>query len=260
MNTLPTIVLVHGAWHTPASYQTYIEALQERGFQVHCPHLPTCSGVSPPTASLSDDIVCVNNVVQSLVDAGDRVLLLMHSYGGVVGSSAIDGLSWTERQAAGQPGGVIHLLYLCAYILDAGVTPWSILQEAKVDHLWSQVIDTDSSGLSCFRDPNMGLFSRRADQDIVDKALQTMVRFPDAVMHCPTTGAAWKTIPTTYISTLDDWSVLNVYQQIMLERVRKQGIEVKLETYDADHSLFITRQEEMVEEAFKAATDERNAL
>lgn len=41
--SLPTVALVHGAWHTPANYQRYIDVLRARGFTVHCPHLPSCS-------------------------------------------------------------------------------------------------------------------------------------------------------------------------------------------------------------------------
>ncbi|KAJ5156759.1 hypothetical protein N7492_009562 [Penicillium capsulatum] len=259
MTSLPVVVLVHGAWSTPFGYQTYIDALRRQGFQVHCPRLPTCSDESPPTASLADDIACIEEVVRGLVEAGDRVLMILHSYGGVVGSSAVDGLSLTERKAAGHPGGVVHLLYVCGYILDVGTCVWNILEEAKFDHLWDQFIDTDANGLTLIKDPNLLLFSGRAEQEIVDRALQSLVRFPKPVLHTTVTAAAWKTIPTTYISTLEDYAVPLVYQEIMLKKVRKQGVELKVETYDADHSLYITKEKEMVDAAVKAATDERNA-
>lgn len=259
MSSLPTIVLVHGAWHTPPNYQTYIDALQKEGFKVHCPRLPSCSGISPPTATLSDDVTCIRQTVQSLVETGERVLMVMHSYGGAVATSALDGLSLAERKAAGQPGGVIHLLYLCAYILDSGSTCWGVLQDAKMAHLWDQFIDTQADGMSFPKDPNLLFFSRLAEQNTVDKALPHLVRFPDVCLHTPTTGAAWKDIPTTYISTVADYSVPKIYQDVMLEKVKKAGVEVKVKTYEASHSLFITMEKEMVDEAIEAASDERNS-
>lgn len=258
MSSLPTVILVHGAWNTPPNYKSYADALQMQGFKVYCPHLRTCSGVSPPTASLADDVAYVRNVVESVVEAGERVLMIMHSYGGVVGTGAVEGLSLSERKAAGLPGGIIHLLYLCAYILAPGSTIWGIVQDAGFDKLWDQYIDTSPDGSTVLKDPGLGFFSGNADQDVIEKALQTLVRFPSSVFHEETTGCAWKTVPTTYVSTLKDYAVPKAYQDIMLAKVRDQGAELKIEEYDADHSLFITMQNDMVNTALRAAGDERN--
>lgn len=260
MSSLLTVVLVHGAWHTPPNYQSYADALQAQGFKVHLPHLPTCSGALPPTASLADDVAHVREVVKSAVGAGEHVLMIMHSYGGAVGTGAVEGLSLAERSAAGLSGGVVHLLYLCAYILTPGSTIWGVVQEAGFDKLWDQYIDTAEDGSTVLKDPGVGFFSGKADQAVVDRALSTLVRFPSSVFHEKTTGSAWKTIPTTYISTLQDWAVPKTYQDIMLAKVREQGIDVKVEEYDADHSIFITRQNEMVQTALQAAADPRNAI
>lgn len=69
--TLPTIVLVHGAWHTPPNYQSYADALKVAGFKVVTPKLPSCNGASPPEASFVDDVQTVHAVVNSLVEAGE---------------------------------------------------------------------------------------------------------------------------------------------------------------------------------------------
>jgi hypothetical protein len=45
----------------------------------------------------------------------------MHSYGELVGSNAIaKELSFSHRDAAGEPGGVVHLFYLAAFVLAEG--------------------------------------------------------------------------------------------------------------------------------------------
>jgi hypothetical protein len=47
----------------------------------------------------------------------------MHSYGGLVGSNAISKeLSFAYRKQAGLLGGVIHLHYIAAFVLDVGQT------------------------------------------------------------------------------------------------------------------------------------------
>jgi hypothetical protein len=52
--------------------------------------------------------------------------------------------------------------------------------------------------------------------------------------------------------------VLKVYQDIMVDRVRKEGVVLRTEVYETSHSVFITRQQEMVQAAVNAAEDERN--
>ena len=52
---------------------------------------------------------------------GKTVVVVMHSYGGLVGSEAIpEELSYARRQAQGRPGGVIHLFFYSAFLLNDG--------------------------------------------------------------------------------------------------------------------------------------------
>lgn len=52
---------------------------------------------------------------------GKIVLMVQHSYGGLVGSEAvIERLSYEKRQALGLPGGVFHLFLYAAFLLDEG--------------------------------------------------------------------------------------------------------------------------------------------
>lgn len=48
------------------------------------------------------------------------MVVVAHSYGGVVASSAVEGLSKAARAQAGKPGGVIKVVYLAAFALDKG--------------------------------------------------------------------------------------------------------------------------------------------
>ncbi|KAH8704009.1 hypothetical protein BGW36DRAFT_287325, partial [Talaromyces proteolyticus] len=59
----------------------------------------------------------VLRIVEQLVESDQRVIMLMHSYGGAVGTDAVEGLSLSVRQSqkSGQSvGGVIHLT--CVHI------------------------------------------------------------------------------------------------------------------------------------------------
>jgi len=55
----------------------------------------------------------------------------MHSYGGLVGSEAtIEELSYINRQARGPPGGVIHLFFYAAFLLQEGQSVLSAFGES----------------------------------------------------------------------------------------------------------------------------------
>jgi hypothetical protein len=222
--------------------------------------LATCNGVLPPNASLPDDVACVRDVVTPLVDAGERVLKVMHSYGGLLGTDAVEGLSFSERQADGQPGGVIHLLYLCAYVLTPGTAIWDIVEEAGFAPMWDQYIDTAADGSTFPRDPDLAFFSGLSGPSVVDQARDTLVRFPMSALKTPAQGSAWRVVPVTYALTQQDYAVPRNYQDLMLQKIRGAGIHPRTEDYEASHSLFLTKQAEMVQLAWEAGQDPRNTI
>ena len=247
MTTLPTIVLVHGAWSTPPIYDPFIKALQAAGYTVHCSLLPTCSGTSSKSsdAKFSSDVTTVRDLVSSLADASTDVVLLMHSYGGAVGSSAIADLSSKQRAAQGLRGGVVHLLYLSAYILPVGGSVVGIVKEAGYWHLWDQVLDVGQDGSTFPKDPRLLLLGGLVEEK-QEQALKALVRFPAEPLEAEVTQTPWMDIPSTYVYTEQDYAVPLVYQDIMMKRVREAGVEVKEERFDCGHGVFLTHTEDMV--------------
>ena len=70
-----------------------------------------------------EDAAVIRAEATKLVEAGKDVIVLMHSYGGVVGTEAIhEDLSKSSRQAKGLSGGVTSLLYMCAFVLPVGAS------------------------------------------------------------------------------------------------------------------------------------------
>ena len=119
----PSVLIVHGAWHTPAHYQEVVYHLKQNGFEdVHCPRLPSATETLPltATANLEGDTAAIHSAIESFADLGRNTIVLMHSYGGVVGTNALDGLLAPQRKALGLPGGVIHIIYMAAFVQPAG--------------------------------------------------------------------------------------------------------------------------------------------
>ncbi|TEY39954.1 hypothetical protein BOTCAL_0446g00020 [Botryotinia calthae] len=157
--------------------------------QVLCPQLPSCNDKSPPVSSFREDVTAVRNIIKSLVEADERVFMAMHSYGGAVGTDAIEVLTFADRKSEGKSGGVIHLFYMCAYILVPGTSVWHIIQEVGFAHLRPQFIQNLDDGSRLPTNPSL-LFLGGVEQDIVDKALPNLVRSPISAFGTKTKGDA----------------------------------------------------------------------
>lgn len=120
--TLPNVVLIPEAWAAPKAYHKLIDALEAKTFKVNCPALPTSNGQQLPNSTIDADIQTVRETVQPLIDAGEGVTMLMHSYGGIAGSIGIEIITWKDRQARNLPGGVVRLIYVATFMPSEGQT------------------------------------------------------------------------------------------------------------------------------------------
>lgn len=116
----PTVLFSIGAWITPATFDAVRAKLAEKGIPSEAPAHPSI-GAEPPNKTLADDTASLRSVLTQLVEVeGKDVVVVGHSYGGVVASCAVEGLAKTDRKAAGQEGGVVRIIYLAAFALDKG--------------------------------------------------------------------------------------------------------------------------------------------
>ncbi|XXH03953.1 hypothetical protein Hte_010361 [Hypoxylon texense] len=114
----PTIFFVPGAWHDLWVFDDVRNALSNRGFETDASALPT-TGSESSSIGIAEDAAVVRPALLKLVDAGKEVVIVAHSYGGIVASNSIQGLSVDQRAADGKAGGILMLLYLAAFALPA---------------------------------------------------------------------------------------------------------------------------------------------
>lgn len=109
--TLPTIVLVHGAWADGSSWQSIIPRLQRAGYPV--------IAVQNPLTSVADDVANTKKVIDGIEGP---VIAVGHSFGG----AAITGA------AAGNPN-VKALVYIAAFAPEVGEPIGALLGEYPTD-------------------------------------------------------------------------------------------------------------------------------
>ena len=54
------------------------------------------------------------------MEKGKNVVLVMHSYGGIAGTNAVSGLEAELRREEGKEGGVVHCLFVAAFLVPKG--------------------------------------------------------------------------------------------------------------------------------------------
>ena len=233
----PVIVLVHDMWHTPELYWPYISALEQATFRVYCPLLPTCDLSLPPDRrSVVGDLLVVSGLLKSLFAAGNKVIMIMHGYGGTIGSNIPETLSFDYRAARGERGGIIHLLYMCAYILprDCSIADLG---------LWGNTTGTHNLPRNPQRDFFAGVHPEEAR-----RCIRLLVPIPEQVVRVRLKQDAWRHVPCTYLFTRNDCALWPELQRVMAEPVKKHGKRYGQKVYDAGHSVYLTHTREMVEE------------
>ncbi|KAI0446769.1 Alpha/beta hydrolase fold-1 [Xylaria telfairii] len=198
----PVIVLCPGAWCDAGYFRLTTDILEKAGYTCLAVYLPSVGSelrpkdAPPITHGLQTDANAVRDVVIPQLNAGHDVVLVCHSYGGVVSSEAVRGLDRASRGA--DTGAVIHLVYVAAIILDVGKLVWP--EDPPREEF---IVD----GELCWRNPeapNMDLWLAGFTEEQM-KLLVASVR--SHVRQCfkePTTHAGWRHIPGTYVIAKKD--------------------------------------------------------
>lgn len=112
----PVLIFIPGAWHTPEYFSDVVEKLESYGYECHALRLPSVGG--DDTTTVADDAAFIRKTTLPIIEAGKKVVLVMHSYGGVPGTESVKGgLAQKDREAIGRNGGVVGLVYLASFLI-----------------------------------------------------------------------------------------------------------------------------------------------
>lgn len=183
--------------------------MSEDGFNV--------SSVDLPFTGLHDDAAFLSNVLD---DADGEVILVGHSYGGMVISNAAEGKN-----------NVSHLVYLCAILLEEGMSMGAssdTSQESKIK------IEVDENLLSTVkRDAVISAFYKDVDLQIAQDAINLLRPFPIDSVNVGV-GEAWRDHPTTYVLCRNDEAITPQTQREM------SALADTVVEWDCGHSPFFS--------------------
>ena len=113
----PAIVFIPGAWLTPGQYTQLLDVLDSSGYRTFIQGLPSVNSQNPEAQTVTTDAAFVReHLILPQIREKREVVLVMHSYGGIPGPVAANGLSKQELSAQGKPGGIVGMIMLSAFI------------------------------------------------------------------------------------------------------------------------------------------------
>ncbi|KAH8662369.1 hypothetical protein BX600DRAFT_466285 [Xylariales sp. PMI_506] len=250
-------VIVPGSFAKPVGYTDLTAALKAKGQDSRTVDLPTVNdGTRLPPANVEDDIKEIRKTVVSALDDEanpQNVLLLVHSYGGIPGSSALRGLSKADRAAQGKETAVIGIIYLASWIPLEGKSLRDLAETFGLD-----IPEPFKSGVPGGYMPAVNeqmlpaIYSDIEDQARLAEYADVFSAHSSDSYSGLATYAAWKDIPSVTIIPGKDWILPTHIQELNYERVVKEGGKIERVFVDgASHGLSVTRVDLIVDNIVK---------
>jgi pimeloyl-ACP methyl ester carboxylesterase len=215
VDAVKDVVLVHGGFVDGSGWQPVYDRLTADGYRV--------SVVQNPTSSLDGDVIATRQV---LSEQAGRVVLVGHSYGGVV---------ITE---AGNHPSVAALVYIAAFAPDKGESVSTILGDTSpgaaipsIRPVGDGYFKLDRAG---FHESFAGDLPARLAAFMADSQVPWGV---DALVGA-VAQPAWRTKPSWYLVATEDQMIPVSSQRAMAERAGCVITEVS-----AGHSVYVSRPE-----------------
>lgn len=247
----PHIILIPGAWHKGSCYDRLIPFLRDCGYVATALTLPSV-GAEPPITSIDPDLAHVRKVVEPLLNDNQDVVVVMHSYAGVVGTTSLSGFAKRDRLANNQPGGVVALVYLCAWMPDIGQTVTD-LGGGRGGTLGASAVETEGDYLRHLKP--IEAFYHDLPRELAEQEAKKLVHHSAPTLGGVATYAAWRDIPTTYLVCNGDVTIEPAKQWGCIERARKKA-EIQVVECGSGHSPFLSMPE-VVSKVIRQAAGEK---
>ncbi|KAI0486006.1 Alpha/beta hydrolase fold-1 [Xylaria cf. heliscus] len=240
----PVLVFCPGAWCDPGYFRYTTDILTKAGYTCLTVSLPSVGSelrpkdAPPITHGLQTDANAVRDVVIPQLDAGHDVVVVCHSYGGVVTSEAVRGLDRASRGA--DTGAVIYLVYVAAILLDVGNLVWP--EDPPREFF---IVD----GELCWRNPeapDTELWLAGCTEEHLTLVLSSIRSHVRQCFKEPVTYDGWRHIPGTYVIAKRD-----LMPNMIAAAPEGHKFENIVEV-DADHFAFSSAPEQVADAIQKA--------
>jgi pimeloyl-ACP methyl ester carboxylesterase len=234
----PTIVLVHGAWAGPSSWDSVVRMLNDEGFRTATPTLAL--------TSLPGDVASVDAVLNQIPG---KKILVGHSYGGAVISGASFGRS-----------DVSALVYSAAFVPDAGDTLAGLGTGFTASGVIAHLVWTGTPfGFGSLAGIDPAYFSEFFAQDLppgraeaLNDAERPIAFIP--VFVTPSGSVGWHTIPSWYQVSGADRMIDPNEERFMAARAGATTIEFPTASHAGGITVYSMQFTQLIQRAVEATT------
>ncbi|KAL4731536.1 hypothetical protein ACLX1H_000507 [Fusarium chlamydosporum] len=229
----PSLIFVPGAWHTPDCWGKVMAAMEAKGYKCIPVTLPTTQSTNT-SVNFSTDVKAVRDTIVRETAQGLDVVVLVHSYGGAVGASAIKGLSRKTAENDGNNGHVIGLFMIGTGFVAPGM---SFLEGigGKPPPTWDA--DYENNTMPIKVDPVNMLYHDLPEEEarywagkLTDQALTSMTDGYEVSYE------GWKDVPVWYIMTVEDKALPVEVQRMFAESAKEAGADLTSREIASSHS------------------------
>lgn len=250
MSSKPTLIFVPGAWHKASTWDKVTPLVKAQGYKVICVTLPSTMG--NPAITIKEDVDSVRDPIIAETAQGRDVVVVMHSYGGAVGASAIKGLTRSKPDALPENSGhVIGLAYMASGFCMTGVGFLEAMG-GNPPPFWK----LDPSGFATLVVDARDLFYHDLPEDegkfwVGKLQKQAQKPFTEGGEYY---YAGWMDVPVWYLLTTDDHTHPVPIQQYIMQMGRDAGADVTVREIASSHSPMLSKPKETADFVLEAAT------
>ena len=206
------VVLVHGGFVDGAGWQGVYDILKKDGYNLTI--------VQNPTTSLADDVAVTKRAIAA---APGKVILVGHSYGGVVVSEA-----GTDPKVAG-------VVYIAAFVPDAGESVGSLIANPPPGAPVPPILPPVDGFLLLDKEKFAASFAADVRPDLASFMADSQVPWGVAALDGKVTAPAWKAKPSWYLVATEDKMIPPPAQRQMASRAKATTVETP-----GSHAIYVS--------------------
>ena len=222
-----SVVLVHGGFVDGSGWESVYHILKKDGYNV--------SVVQNPTVSLTDDVAVTRRVIAS---QSGRVILVGHSYGGVVVTEA------------GNDPKVAALVYIAAFAPDAGESVGSLIKDPPPGAPVPPILPPQDGFLLLDRAKFATSFAADVDSEKAAFMADSQVPWGLDALGGAVSKPAWKSKPSWYLVATRDKMIPPPAQQFMAKRAGATVSEIA-----GSHAVYVSQPKAVAALIEKAARE-----
>lgn len=243
----PTLIFIPGSWHKPTCYTKITQPLQDQ-HHLKCIAITLPSTTGAPAATFKDDIDAARAAISTETTQGRNVVVIAHSYGGMVGNSAIKGFTLPKdpNHSESDPnhGHVIGLILIASGFTFTGLA----FMDPFFGHpppFWRVNASTGFAEITA--DPRELFYHDLPAEEgqywtsqLTSQSLKSLFEGGEY------SYSGWLDVPVWYIGTSEDRGLPVVVQRVQMGMGRAMGADVVHRELGTSHSPFLSRPRETV--------------